>query len=138
MQRVTMKQQLATLDAFATRRGYSSRSEAIRDVLREVDAREEALAVPDRACVATLTYVYQHETRELARRMTSAQHAHHDLSVATLHVHVNPQDCLEVVVLKGPLAQIQAFADSVIAQRGVSFGNLHIVPISIPLHTHDH
>lgn len=141
MQRVTMtisEQQLATLDAFANRRGYSSRSEAIRDVLREVDAREEALADPDRACVATLTYVYEHETRELARRLTSAQHAHHDLSVATLHVHVNPQDCLEVVVLKGPLAQIQAFADSMIAQRGVSFGNLHIVPISIPLHTHDH
>jgi len=141
MQRVTMtidEQQLATLDAFAARRGYTSRSEAIRDVLREVDAREHAMSDPDLDCVATLTYVYEHETRELSRRLTSAQHKHHDLSVSTLHVHVNPEDCLEVVVLKGAQARIRAFADAVIAQRGVRFGNLHIIPVSAASADHAH
>jgi CopG family nickel-responsive transcriptional regulator len=133
MQRVTMTiddEQLASLDAFAERRGYTSRSEAIRDVLRDVNAREQAASDPELNCVATLTYIYEHETRELARRLTSAQHKDHDLSVSTLHVHVSHDDCLEVVVLKGPQARIRAFADAVIAQRGVRFGNLHVVPVT--------
>lgn len=141
MQRVTMTiddQQLTMLDAFAARRGYTSRSEAIRDVLREVEAGEDAMSDPDLDCVATLSYVYEHETRELSRRLTSAQHKHHDLSVSTLHVHVNPEDCLEVVVLKGPQARIRAFADAVIAQRGVRFGNLHIIPVSNGSMDHPH
>lgn len=130
MQRVTMTidaEQLATLDAYASARGYSSRSEAMRDILREVEARELAQAA-EGACFATLSYVYEHETRELARRLTAAQHAHHDLSVAALHVHVDHDDCLEVVVLKGPVAEVRAFADTVTTQRGVRAGSLHVIP----------
>lgn len=138
MQRVTMTiddRQLAALDAFAARRGYTSRSEAIRDVLRQVGAHEEEISDPALPCVATLTYVYEHETRELARRLTSTQHEHHELSLSTLHLHVSAEECLEVVVLKGTQARIRAFADAVIAQRGVRYGSLHIMPIALP---HEH
>ena len=104
MQRITMSiddDLLDMIDRLSERRGYASRSEAIRDIAREAATREQAASDPGRPCFATLTYVYEHETRELARRLTTAQHHHHDLSVATLHVHVSERDCLEVVVLKG-------------------------------------
>nr|WP_313534499.1 nickel-responsive transcriptional regulator NikR [Haematobacter sp.] len=130
MQRVTMTidaEQLATLDAYASARGYASRSEAMRDILREVEARQVAEEAEGN-CFATLTYVYEHETRELARRLTAAQHDHHDLSVAALHVHVDHDDCLEVVVLKGATADVRAFADAVTTQRGVRAGSLHVIP----------
>ena len=66
-----------------------------------------------------LSYVYEHEKRDLASRIVSTQHHHHDLSVATLHVHINHDDCLEIAVLKGDMGDVQHFADDVIAQRGI-------------------
>ena len=71
-----------------------------------------------------LSYVYEHEKRDLASRIVSTQHHHHDLSVATLHVHINHDDCLEIAVLKGDMGDVQHFADDVIAQRGVRHGHL--------------
>ncbi len=86
------------------------------------------------SCVAALSYVYEHETRELSKRLTAAQHHHHDLSVSTLHVHLSNVDCLEVTVLKGTAAEVRAFADTVTSQRGVRHGQLNLIPAS---HEHD-
>ncbi len=72
--------------------------------------------------------VYEHEKRDLASRIVSTQHHHHDLSVATLHVHINHDDCLEIAVLKGDMGDVQHFADDVIAQRGVRHGHLQCLP----------
>ncbi len=66
--------------------------------------------------------------RDLASRIVSTQHHHHDLSVATLHVHINHDDCLEIAVLKGDMGDVQHFADDVIAQRGVRHGHLQCLP----------
>lgn len=77
---------------------------------------------------AVLSYVYEHEKRDLASRIVSTQHHHHDLSVATLHVHINHDDCLEIAVLKGDMGDVQHFADDVIAQRGVRHGHLQCLP----------
>ena len=96
--------------------------------------REQSAGDGDTSCVATLSYVYEHETRELARRLTTVQHHHHDLSVATLHIHVSESDCLEVVVLKGAVRDVQSFADGITTQRGVRLGNLHVMPTD---HRHD-
>lgn len=63
-----------------------------------------------------------------ARRLTTARHHHHDFSIATLHVHVDSRDYLEVSILKGTADEVRAFADSVVTQRGVRLGNLHIIP----------
>ncbi|WP_439572076.1 nickel-responsive transcriptional regulator NikR [Phreatobacter sp.] len=135
MQRITITiddDLLTVVDALAQRRGYGSRSEAIRDLVREAASRQDATGAGDAPCIATLTYVYEHETRDLARRLTTAQHHHHDLSVSTLHVHMDHEDCLEVSVLKGTVAEVQAFADGVVTQRGVRFGNLHVIPVGAP------
>ena len=131
MQRISISVEddlLETIDQLSEQRGYASRSEAIRDIVREAAARQISSAAEADKCFATLSYVYEHETRDLARRLTNAQHHHHDISVSTLHVHVDEKDCLEIVVLKGTIGDVKHFADSVISQRGVRYGNLHIIP----------
>jgi CopG family transcriptional regulator, nickel-responsive regulator len=141
MQRITITiddDLLDTIDRLSEQRGYSSRSEALRDIVRETVTREQAVGVGDARCFATLSYIYEHETRELAKRLTSAQHHHHDLSVSTLHVHIDGEDCLEVAVLKGKLRDVREFANGVIAQRGVRLGNLHIMPVDHRAHEHHH
>ncbi len=126
MQRVTITLDddlLTSLDDLSQQRGYHNRSEAIRDILRNqlVRASEQS---SERQGYAVLSYVYEHEKRDLASRIVSTQHHHHDLSVATLHVHINHDDCLEVSVLKGRMADIQELSDDVISQRGVRHGHL--------------
>ena len=115
------------------KRRYASRSEALRDILRDVQARERLEPAVDNKegdafCIATLAYVYDHETRELGRRLTQAQHKHHDLQVATLHVHLDHDSCLEVAVLRGPAKAVRALADETVSQRGVRHGQLHLMP----------
>ncbi len=119
---------LAAIDALSQRRGYSSRSEAVRDIVRESLVKEAEAGAEDGPCVAALSYVYQHGTRELSKRLTSVQHDHHDLSVSTLHVHLSNADCLEVTVLKGNAGEVRAFADAVTSQRGVRHGHLNVIP----------
>lgn len=126
---------LAFVDALSTAKGYGSRSEAVRDILRKA-ARTELQADPAAPCFATLAYVYDHETRDLARRLTNQQHDHHDLSIATLHVHLDRHECLEVAVLRGASGDVRAFADGVISQRGVRHGQLHLLP-DAPERTHE-
>jgi CopG family nickel-responsive transcriptional regulator len=128
---------LAFVDAACAARGYGSRSEAIRDMLREA-ANAETAAAEQAPCVATLSYVYDHETRDLARRLTDRQHDHHDLSVATLHVHLDRHECLEVSVLRGPSGAVRRFADGVVSQRGVRHGHLHLLPDTEPAAPHNH
>jgi CopG family nickel-responsive transcriptional regulator len=133
MQRITISVDddlLGIVDGLCARRGYASRSEAIRDILRETQAREAAAGDGEARCVAALSYVFEHGTRDLARRLTRAQHHHHDLSVATMHVHLDEEECLEVAVLKGTVSEVRAFGDSLVTQRGVRLGHLHVVPVA--------
>ncbi|AGN86159.1 MULTISPECIES: nickel-responsive transcriptional regulator NikR [Enterobacteriaceae] len=126
MQRVTITLDddlLDTLDNLSARRGYNNRSEALRDILRGALAQESEQNNEQQG-YAVLSYVYEHEKRDLASRIVATQHHHHDLSVATLHVHISHDDCLEIAVLKGKMGDVQHFADDVIAQRGVRHGHL--------------
>jgi CopG family transcriptional regulator, nickel-responsive regulator len=140
MQRITItieEELLASVDALMRRRRYASRSEALRDMIREAAAREIASA--DTApCLAVLAYVFDHGTRALAQRLTHVFHDHHDLSVAGMHVHLNHESCLEVSVLRGPAAAVHGLADDLTAQRGVRHANLHVVPAQISSARHDH
>ncbi|MGU3495743.1 nickel-responsive transcriptional regulator NikR [Xanthobacteraceae bacterium A53D] len=130
MQRITITiddDLLETVDALAATRGYATRSEAIRDLIRR--GALEATTLDDHTpCVGVLGYVYDHETRAMAQRLSSTFHAHHDLTVASMHVHLDHDACLEVTVVKGPQADIQSLADGIASQRGVRHANLHLVP----------
>jgi CopG family transcriptional regulator, nickel-responsive regulator len=136
MQRITLSMDdelAAALDRHMKKHRYASRSEALRDILREAQARErledkEAAKDDSGFCIATLAYIYDHETRDLGRRLTQAQHKHHDLQIATLHVHLDHESCLEVSVLRGPVSAVRALADETKSQRGVRHGQLHLIP----------
>lgn len=141
MERVTISLEdnlLLEFDAFIKRKGYANRSEAIRDLLR--DRLEHDRQSEDRAAraVGCLSYVFNHHQRELSRRVTEAQHARHDLVLSTLHVHLDHETCLEIAVLKGAASDVRQFADSMIAETGVHYGNLHLISTENPGHDHAH
>jgi len=120
-------------DAWAARHGYENRSEAFRDLLR---GRLESERIDDGKashCVATVSYVYNHHERQLASRLAESQHDHHGLSLATLHVHLDHDNCLETMALKGPLQKVKAFAESLIAERGVRHGHVHLIPVALEI-----
>jgi CopG family nickel-responsive transcriptional regulator len=140
MERITITiddKLLETVDALVEKRGYPSRSEAIRELLREAASHDHA-ADGRAPCVATLTYVYDHSVRDLSQRIIAAQHDHHDLSIATTHVHFDHDSCLEVAILRGRADAIQTLADSLTAQRGVRHANLHMIPARVTGHRHSH
>lgn len=129
---ISIDDQLAhEFDALIERRGYSNRSEAVRDILRaHLDKlREESVA--DANCVANLSYVYNHHERDLAERLTVLQHDHHDLTISTMHAHLDHDHCIESVLLKGRSRDVRGFADAISAERGVRHGQLNLVTVEI-------
>jgi len=132
MERITISvdEKLAReFDALIEKRGYTSRSEAMRDLLRR-DVEASRIAYEQKSyCVANLSYVYDHHARDLAERLMSAQHDHHDRVVSTMHVHLDHQHCLETVILKGPTAVIRSFANSLQAERGVRHAQINLVTV---------
>lgn len=117
------------IDAFIARRGYQNRSEAMRDLARAGLAELQGDVAAGRDCVAAVVYAFDHEKRELARRLTAVHHHHHDLSLATTHVHLDAQNCLEVALLKGPIGEVRHFAEHLTAERGVRYGRLVVIPM---------
>lgn len=131
MQRVTITLDdalLVEIDQLMAARGYQNRSEAIRDLARAGLQQTTAETEPKRPCVAALVYTYDHTRRELSKRLTESFHHHHDLSVSTLHVHLDNARCMEVTVLKGLSGEVRHFADHVIAERGLQHGQLVVMP----------
>jgi CopG family transcriptional regulator, nickel-responsive regulator len=142
MERVTISLEgplLQQFDEFVRRKGYRTRSEAVRDIVRdrlEVD-RVTAHAAP--FCVASVSYVYSHHERELARRITQIHHAHHDLIRSTVHVHLDHENCLEVALLEGATDRVQGLADALCAETGIRHGQVNLVPADVTVaHTHAH
>jgi CopG family transcriptional regulator, nickel-responsive regulator len=141
MQRVTITlddELAAGIDRLMVARGYQSRSETVRDLARH----GLNLAAEDRGvagdCVAALVYVYEHEARDLAKRLTAIYHDHHDLTVASLHVHLDHESCLEVSVLRGGAPAVRHLGEHVIAERGVHYGRLMMAPVDIATEAHNH
>ncbi|HLG80412.1 MAG TPA: nickel-responsive transcriptional regulator NikR [Bradyrhizobium sp.] len=129
---------MAELDRIIALRGYQNRSEAVRDLARAGIRQAAEETGSSRDCVAALIYVYDHEARELSKRLTRSFHEHHDLSLAAMHVHLDHDSCMEVSVLKGKTEAIQNLADHVIAERGVRHGRLVTVPVDLESQTHAH
>lgn len=131
----------AEFDRLIRERGYLNRSEAVRDLLR---GKLDSLRLQEQQapfCVASLSYVYNHHERDLAERLTGLQHDQHDLVVASTHVHLGHENCLETVILRGKTEVVRRFADALIAERGVRHGQINLVPVDVDAghgHTHSH
>lgn len=139
MERFTISLDEELAQAFETlirSRGYANRSEAMRDLLRR-ELESDRLARADAPwCVANLSYVYNHHERQLSERLTEHQHHAHDLVVSTMHVHLDHDHCLESVILRGRTEAIRAFADAMVAERGVRHGQLSLIPVDADTHVH--
>jgi CopG family transcriptional regulator, nickel-responsive regulator len=129
---------MSDLDQVIETRGYQNRSEAIRDLIRAGIQQTAEDAGKGRDCIGALVYVYDHSARNLAKHLVHTFHDHHDMSMATLHVHLDHESCMEVTVLKGRTVEVQKVADGVIAERGVRYGRLVVVPIELSSEVHAH
>jgi CopG family nickel-responsive transcriptional regulator len=116
---------LKKFDDLIARRGYTNRSEAFRDLIRD-ELVEEAWESPDRKVVGTVSLVYDHHVRLLNEKLTDLQHEHFHHVLSTLHVHMDPDHCLEVLVLRGKASEVKRLADALIATKGVKHGRLTI------------
>jgi CopG family nickel-responsive transcriptional regulator len=116
-------QLIKKFDALIGRKGYATRSEAIRDMIRETLVEQEWES-GEHETVGTITIVYNHHTRELEHALTDMQHKSFHQIVSTLHVHLDAHNCLEVLVVKGKSQEIRKIADRLIGTKGVKHGKL--------------
>jgi CopG family nickel-responsive transcriptional regulator len=114
---------LERFDSLCAARGYRNRSEAIRDMVRALLIENE-LREGSSEGVGTLTLVYDHHQRELEEKLTSYQHDNLNAIISTVHVHLSPHLCLEVLILRGKAREIRTIADGLIATKGVQHGKL--------------
>jgi CopG family nickel-responsive transcriptional regulator len=116
---------LKKFDAHIMRRGYSSRSVAFRDLIRE-ELVETAWERPENEVVGTVTLVYNHHVRMLNERLTNLQHESFHNVLSTMHVHLDHDNCLEVLVVRGKASAVRQIADALISTKGVKHGRLTI------------
>jgi CopG family nickel-responsive transcriptional regulator len=116
---------LAKFDAHIERRGYTNRSEAFRDLIRD-ELVEQSWEKPDSLVVGTVTLVYDHHVRMLSDRLTDMQHDHYHQILSALHVHLDHDNCLEVLVVKGKASLVKKIADALISTKGVKHGRLTV------------
>ena len=114
---------LAKFDELINSRGYTNRSEAFRDMIRD-ELVQKSWESPDSQVVGTVTMVYDHHVRMLNEKLTDLQHDHHEQILSTLHVHLDHDNCLEVIVVKGKASAVQAIANKLISTKGVKHGRL--------------
>lgn len=124
---------LASFDRHIEAKGYVNRSEAIRDLIRS-SLVEERWDAGNAEMVGTVTLVYNHHVRDLSDRLTERQHAHHDRVISALHVHLDAHNCLEVLVVRGPAAEVKRIADELIGVKGVKHGRLVMTTTGQELH----
>ena len=129
---------LKRFDRSIERRGYTNRSEAFRDLIRDRLVTEQT-AAPDATVVGTVTLIYDHHASGITEKLTEVQHERHELVVSTSHAHLDHDSCLEVLIVHGKSAKVEQFADLLIGLKGVQHGRLVMtVPAHAIEHTHEH
>ncbi|MHC4623829.1 MAG: nickel-responsive transcriptional regulator NikR [Planctomycetota bacterium] len=120
------KQLLATFDGLISKRGYQSRSEAIRDLIREQMSREY-VSDPRAQAIGVVLLVYEHHSTRLMEKLAGLQHSHVLQTISSMHIHLDEHDCLEVIVLKGKVAEINKVAEKIVSLKGVKLGRINLV-----------
>lgn len=116
---------LEKFDALCEEKCYQTRSEAIRDLIRNTLVQKEWEDL-NRVMVGTLTLVYDHHQSDLAQKMIEIQHSSLDVIVTTLHIHLDHHNCMEVLILRGPGQDLKATAERLISTKGVKHGKLNL------------
>lgn len=124
---------LEKFDALCEERCYQTRSEAIRDLIRNTLVQKEWEDL-NKEMVGTLTLVYDHHQSDLAQKMTEIQHSSFDVIVTALHIHLDHHNCMEVLILRGPGQEIKSTAERLISTKGVKHGKLNLATTGQDLH----
>ncbi|ERM92585.1 NAD+ synthetase [Caldanaerobacter subterraneus subsp. yonseiensis KB-1] len=114
---------LKQFDELIEKKNYNNRSEAIRDLIRDFIV-ENQWEAEDVETIGTITYVFNHEVREINDKLTDMQHKHYKNIISTMHVHLDEHNCIEVMIVKGKAKEIVKIADEIISTRGVKHGKL--------------
>jgi len=123
---VSVPQKLAKqLDRMTREKGYDNRSLAVADMIRD-QLVEHHQNYGDRDIAGTITLVYDHHKQHVQAALTDIQHDHHDVIISTLHVHLDHDNCLEVLAVRGKAGTIKKIADELIAAKGVKHGKLTV------------
>lgn len=116
---------LEKFDKLIGERGYTNRSEAFRDIIRDELVRK-SWESDDADVVGTVTLVYDHHVRMLSEKLNDLQHDHHKNILSTIHVHLDHNNCLEVLIVKGKAKDVQKISDALISTKGVKHGRLTV------------
>lgn len=119
------KELLIKFDSLVRKKGYANRSEALRDLVRE-HLVEEEWKLGNKQTVGTISLVYEHDFKEISEVLTDLQHRYCKEIISTLHVHLDRENCLEVLVVKGKARKIKDIADRLISTKGVKHGKLNM------------
>ena len=121
---------LNKFDILIKKRGYTNRSEAIRDLIRK-EIIESGIKEDKSEVIGTLTIIYDHEIGNVTDKLLHLQHHHHNEITFTTHIHVDDRTCLEIVVIRGQSSRVKKFAENIKALKGVKHGQLVITKTSI-------
>ena len=113
---------LKKFDRLISKRGYSTRSEALRDLIRQELVKKEW--EEDQEVAGTITFIYDHHTRGLSSQLTDLQHDHQEIIISSQHIHLDHYNCLEIVAVKGKASKVQKLANALKSVKGVRHGAL--------------
>lgn len=123
---------LENYDILIAERGYETRSEALRDLIRDALIQQKIEMQADIRALGSLTLVYDHHARNLAQEMGEIQHDFHDNILSVMHLHVSHDDCLEIIALGGVVSEIVALANRLLSLKGIKNGKLFLtLPSSV-------
>ena len=117
---------LENYDRFIADRGYATRSEALRDLIRDALIQQKIDARPDTRALGSLTVIYNHHARNLLREMSEIQHDFHQLILSVMHLHVSHDDCMEVIALSGIVSDIVTLSNRLLSLKGIKNGKLFL------------
>lgn len=117
---------LVDFDKLIAQQGYQSRSEAIRDLVRQ-QLSQERLSDPETQAVAAVCLVYDHHATKLTEKLVALQHSHLLQAISSMHVHLDKHDCLEIIVLRGQVGEINRVGEQILSMKGVKLGRVNLV-----------
>lgn len=120
------KDLLDNFDNLIAEKSYSTRSEALRDLIRDALIEQKIDSHSETKVLGSLTIIYDHHASNLLQEMTKVQHQHHDLILSVMHLHVSHDDCMEIIALSGKVNNISELANSLVSLKGIKHGKLFL------------
>ena len=124
---ISIDQELSEkFDRFVGERNYATRSEAIRDLIREALIQQKIEMKPESSALGSLTLVYDHHARNITQEMGAIQHRFHSLVLSVMHLHVSHDDCMEILALRGKVSEIVDLSNALLSLKGIKNGKLFL------------